>query len=83
MHPPTLAAPRQFLAFTLGGLEYGLDYAAVRELKLLGTLERYASAARIIGGVALSHGVIMPVLDLRAAFSDAAARAERAPRTDT
>jgi purine-binding chemotaxis protein CheW len=64
-----LAAPQQFLCFTLGGLEYGLDYAAVQELKVYRSLERFCSDGEIIGGVALSRGVIMPVVDLRAAFA--------------
>lgn len=64
-----LAVPQQFLGFTLGGLEYGLDYAAVQELKVFQSLERFSSDGEIIGGVALSRGVIMPVVDLRAAFS--------------
>jgi len=63
------AASRQFLAFTLGGLDYGLDYAAVQELKPYHALERFSSDGEIIGGVALSRGVIMPVMDLRAAFA--------------
>lgn len=64
-----LAAPQQFLCFTLGGLEYGLDYAAVQELKAYRALERFSSDGEIIGCVAVSRGVIMPVMDLRAAFA--------------
>ena len=74
MHQTTIAVPRQFLGFTLGGLEYGLDYAAVQELKSYKSLERFSSDGEIIGGVALSRGVIMPVVDLRAAFSSDAGR---------
>lgn len=69
MHRQILAAPQQFLGFSLGGLEYGLDYAAVQELKAYSALERFSSDGEIIGGVALSRGVIMPVVDLRAAFA--------------
>ena len=65
----TLSAPQQFLGFILGGLEFGLDYAAVQELKAYRSLERFCSDGEIIGGVALSRGVIMPVMDLRAAFA--------------
>ena len=65
----TLSAPQQFLGFILGGLEYGLDYSAVQELKAYRSLERFCSDGEIIGGVALSRGVIMPVMDLRAAFA--------------
>jgi len=68
MHRHLLKAPQQFLGFSLGGLEYGLDYAAVQELKAYSALERFSSDGEIIGGVALSRGVVMPVVDLRAAF---------------
>ena len=62
------AAGTQFLSFTLGGLEYGLDFAKVQELRVLKALERFASSGEIIGGVAVSRGVIMPLVDMRAAF---------------
>jgi len=77
-----LAQPSQFLGFALGGLEYGLDYAAVRELKAYRELERFSSDGEIIGGVAYSSGVIMPVMDLRAAFADSAAGVAPSPDTD-
>lgn len=64
---PRSGASREFLSFMLDGQEYGLDCARVQELKLLGSLERFATDGEIIGGVALSHGVIMPVVDMRAA----------------
>ena len=70
MHPTTNEPARdtQFLSFTLGGLEYGLDFAKVQELRVLKALERFASSGEIIGGVAVSRGVIMPLVDMRAAF---------------
>jgi purine-binding chemotaxis protein CheW len=62
----------QFLSFTLGGLEYGLGFAKVQELRVLKALERFAASSsaggEIIGGVAVSRGVIMPLVDMRAAF---------------
>ena len=66
MHTTTTTAT-QFLSFTLGGLEYGLDFAKVQELRVLKALERFASDGEIIGGVAVSRGVIMPLVDMRAA----------------
>ena len=80
MHRHPLAAPQQFLGFNLGGLEYGLDYAAVQELKAYSSLERFSNDGEIIGGVALSRGVIMPVVDLRVAFT--AERAAPKPGLD-
>lgn len=77
--PPRHVLPREFLSFMLDGQEYGLDCARVQELKLLKSLERFAADGEIIGGVALSHGVIMPMVDLRAG---SLARASAGPDTD-
>ena len=79
MHPHTAATPQEFLSFSLGGLEYGLACDKVQELKPLKSLERFAAAGEIIGGVALSRGVILPVVDLRAAFAPGVG----APHPDT
>jgi purine-binding chemotaxis protein CheW len=71
MHDTTITSgPQalQFLSFTLGGLEYGIDFAKVQELRVLKALERFASSGEIIGGVAVSRGVIIPLVDMRLAF---------------
>jgi purine-binding chemotaxis protein CheW len=71
MHDTTVSSsshPTQFLSFTLGGLEYGLDFAKVQELRVLKALERFAASGEIIGGVAVSRGVIIPLVDMRVAF---------------
>ena len=65
-HRPT---GQDFLSFTLGGLEYGLDFGKVQELRVLKSLERFAEGRDIVEGVAVSRGVIMPIVDMRAAFS--------------
>ncbi|MGZ8302523.1 MAG: chemotaxis protein CheW [Telluria sp.] len=62
--------PGEFLSFRLGGLEYGLDFSKVQELRSLKLLERFASDGEIISGVAVSRGVIMPIVDMRVAFND-------------
>jgi purine-binding chemotaxis protein CheW len=59
----------QFLSFQLGGLEYGLDFSKVKELRVLNSLERFASEGEIISGVAVSRGVIMPIVDMRVAMT--------------
>lgn len=59
---------RQYLTFRLGGLEYALDYRRVQELRPLNALERVASGGEVVEGVALSRGVIMPIVDMRVAF---------------
>ena len=72
MHKDTMAAQaasNQFLSFKLGGLEYGLDFGKVQELRILKSLERFAADGAIVEGVAVSRGVIMPIVDMRAAFS--------------
>jgi purine-binding chemotaxis protein CheW len=61
--------PQDFLSFTLAGLEYGLDARQVRELCLFDALERFTDGARVVPGVARARGVIMPLVDLRAAFA--------------
>jgi purine-binding chemotaxis protein CheW len=82
MHTTTTAVTptTQFLSFTLGGLEYGLDVAKVQELRVLKALERFASDGEIIGGVAVSRGVVMPLVDMRAACGTAARAPD--PMTD-
>ena len=79
MHPHTAATPQEVLSFSLGGHEYGLACDKVQELKPLKSLERFAADGEIIGGVALSRGVILPVVDLRAAFAPGVG----APHPDT
>lgn len=70
----------QYLSFRLGGLEYGLDFARVQELRPLKALERIAADGAIISGVAVSRGVIMPIVDMRIAFGKQAGAAD--PLTD-
>jgi len=59
---------RQYLVFRLGGLDYALDFSRVQELRPLKELERFSSDGEIISGVAVSRGVIMPIVDMRIAF---------------
>src|SRR5471030_1743261 len=60
--------PRQYLVFRLGGLDYALDFSKVQELRPLKALERFSSEGEIVAGVAVSRGVIMPIVDMRIAF---------------
>jgi purine-binding chemotaxis protein CheW len=66
--PQGEAEVRQYLTFRLGGLEYALDYRNVQELRPLKALERFAADGEILSGVAVSRGVIMPIVDMRIAF---------------
>lgn len=67
--PAACSGTTQFLSFQLGGLEYGLDFSKVKELRMLQSLERFASEGEIISGVAVSRGVIMPIVDMRVAMT--------------
>lgn len=60
----------ELLGFQLGGLEYALDLGKVHELRVLESLERFAADGEIISGVALSRGVIIPIVDMRVAVSE-------------
>ena len=62
-----------FLSFQLGGLDYGVEFRKVKELRTLKSLERFASDGTVISGVAVSRGVIMPLVDMRVAFNARAA----------
>ncbi|TWI66590.1 purine-binding chemotaxis protein CheW [Pseudoduganella lurida] len=66
--PQGEAEVRQYLTFRLGGLEYALDYRNVQELRPLKALERFAADGEVISSVAVSRGVIMPIVDMRIAF---------------
>lgn len=65
--PP--AGKTDFLSFQLGGLDYGVEFCKVKELRTLKSLERFASDGTIISNVAVSRGVIMPIVDMRVAFN--------------
>ncbi|MES2902163.1 MAG: chemotaxis protein CheW [Pseudomonadota bacterium] len=65
--PPAFVGKTEFLSFQLGGLEYGVEFGKVKELRTLKSLERFASDGAIISGVAVSRGVIMPLVDMRVA----------------
>lgn len=76
----TACGAGQYLVFRLGGLDYALDFAKVKELRPLQALERFASEGEIVAGVAVSRGVIMPIVDMRVAFGPRPQQHD--PRTD-
>jgi purine-binding chemotaxis protein CheW len=77
---PAASGKMAFLSFQLGGRDYGVEFGKVKELRTLKSLERFAADGAIISGVAVSRGVIMPIVDMRVAF-DAHARTA-GPTTD-
>ncbi|MFD2368268.1 chemotaxis protein CheW [Pseudoduganella sp. GCM10020061] len=77
---PASTSTMEFLSFSLGGLEYGLEFNKVQELRMLKSLERVASGGEVLNGVAVSRGVIMPIVDMRAAMEGVPAPPD--PATD-
>ena len=65
----SLEHTQEYLSFALGGLEYGLDARQVRELCPFDALGRIADDDAVVPGVASKRGVIMPLVDLRAAVA--------------
>lgn len=55
----------EFLAFKLGGEEYGIDILRVQEIRSYDEPTRIANAPHGVLGVLNLRGVIVPVLDLR------------------
>ncbi|HEU4852795.1 MAG TPA: chemotaxis protein CheW [Telluria sp.] len=60
---------REFLAFTLGAEEYGIDILKVQEIRGYESVTRIASAPEFIKGVINLRGIIIPVVDMRIKFN--------------
>ena len=70
MPPGALAAqPLEFLAFTLGKEEYGVDIQKVQELRGYDAVTRIANAPEHIKGVVNLRGIIVPIIDMRIKFN--------------
>jgi len=62
-------AGHEFLAFTLGSEEYGIDILKVQEIRGYETVTRIANAPEFIKGVINLRGIIIPVVDMRIKFN--------------
>jgi purine-binding chemotaxis protein CheW len=60
---------REFLTFTLGAEEYGVDILKVQEIRGYDTVTRLPDAPDYIKGVINLRGTIVPVVDLRLKFN--------------
>lgn len=60
---------QEFLVFTLGDEEYGIDILKVQEIRGYDQLTRIANTPAFIKGVTNLRGVIVPIIDLRVKFS--------------
>ena len=56
---------KEFLAFTLGQEEYGIDILRVQEIRGYEPVTRIANAPDFIKGVVNLRGIIVPVVDMR------------------
>jgi purine-binding chemotaxis protein CheW len=63
------SAALEFLAFTLGDEEYGIDIQNVQELRSYDAVTRLANAPEFIKGVVNLRGIIVPIIDMRIKFS--------------
>lgn len=59
----------EFLAFTLGEEEYGVDIQKVQELRGYDAVTRIANAPDYIKGVVNLRGIIVPIIDMRIKFN--------------
>jgi purine-binding chemotaxis protein CheW len=58
----------EFLAFTLGDEEYGVDIQKVQELRGYDVVTHIANAPDFIKGVVNLRGIIVPIVDMRIKF---------------
>ncbi len=66
------ALPGEYLSFRLGAEEYGIPILAVQEIRGYSEPTRIANAPRYLKGVVNLRGVIVPIVDLRLQFGQAA-----------
>lgn len=69
---------KQFISFTIGDEEYGVDIMAIREIKGWTATTELPNTASFIRGVINLRGAIVPILDLRARFGSL--QTEASPR---
>ena len=61
-------AVEEFLTFTLGREEYGIDILKVQEIRGYESVTQLANAPDYIKGVINLRGIIVPIIDLRIKF---------------
>jgi purine-binding chemotaxis protein CheW len=59
----------EFLAFTLGQEEYGIDILKVQEIRGYEAVTRIANAPEFVKGVINLRGIIVPIVDMRIKFN--------------
>ena len=64
-----LQGRNEFLAFTLGVEEYGIDILKVQEIRSYEAATRIANTPDFIKGVINLRGIIVPIIDMRIKFN--------------
>lgn len=65
----TIEVTKEYLTFTLGDEEYGIDILKVQEIRGYDAVTRIANAPSFIKGVINMRGIIVPILDMRLKFN--------------
>jgi purine-binding chemotaxis protein CheW len=60
---------QEYLAFTLGKEEYGIDILKVQEIRGYEAVTRIANSPEFIKGVVNLRGIIVPIVDMRIKFN--------------
>ncbi len=60
---------REYLTFTLGDEEYGIDILKVQEIRGYDAVTKIANSPTFIKGVINMRGVIVPIIDMRLKFN--------------
>lgn len=69
-----MSEKRQFISFTLGQEEYGVDIMSIREIKAWTPATPLPEAPAHVLGVIDLRGTIVPIVDLRARFHSGTTR---------
>lgn len=64
-----MAANNEFLSFTLGKEEYGIDILKVQEIRGYDAVTVLANTPEFIKGVINLRGIIVPIVDMRIKFN--------------
>ena len=66
---PSTINNNEFLTFTLGKEEYGIDILRVQEIRGYGAVTAIANTPPFIKGVINLRGIIVPIIDMRIRFN--------------
>jgi purine-binding chemotaxis protein CheW len=66
---PAIQGSNEYLTFTLGKEEYGIDILKVQEIRGYEPVTRIANSPEFIKGVVNLRGIIVPIVDMRIKFN--------------